>query len=168
VDWEVLPPLTQPGEFAQLECPQLVEIGGRHHLLVSCLGEDHSRARVERLGVRGETGTFAFSSHARFGPFDSPTVPLVTRRAGQEGLYAGRLLEDKFGVWWFMAFRGGLSEPVDGDFDDDTFVGELTDPFPVRTRASGELWIDIPAGGSEVGSRRAAVTLGPHDDEGRQ
>src|SRR5581483_1269946 len=53
VDWTVLPPLTSPGDFAQVECPQLVEIEGRTIVLISCLAEDHSAARRSRLGVDG-------------------------------------------------------------------------------------------------------------------
>ena len=34
VDWEVLPPLTLPGEFAQVEAPQLVSVDGRYAILV--------------------------------------------------------------------------------------------------------------------------------------
>ena len=50
VNWEVLPPLTEPGDFAQLEVPQLVQFNGSHTILFSCLAEDHSRRRRERLG----------------------------------------------------------------------------------------------------------------------
>jgi beta-fructofuranosidase len=159
VEWDVLPPLTRPGDFAQVECPQLVEIGGRHHLLVSCLGQDHSRARTERLGTPGDTGTFVYSAHEPFGPFESPTTPLVARVDGQERLYAGRLLEDKAGAWWFMAFRAGTEEPAEGDFDDATFIGQLTDPYPVHTRASGELSIDIPATTNSLDDLGSAVAL---------
>jgi beta-fructofuranosidase len=143
VDWEVLPPLTEPGEFAQVECPQLVEIAGFHYVLFSSLGEDHSGARVARLGGPQETGTFAFTSRERYGPYTSPTDPLIARSASPENLYAGRLVEDKQGGWWFMAFLGGAREPVDGQFDDDTFVGGLTDPYPVVVTTPGELQIDL-------------------------
>jgi beta-fructofuranosidase len=143
VDWEVLPPLTEPGEFAQVECPQLVEIAGFHYVLFSSLGEDHSGARVARLGGPQETGTFAFTSRERYGPYTSPTDPLIARSASPENLYAGRLLEDKQGGWWFMAFLGGAGEPVGGQFDDDTFVGGLTDPYPVVVTTPGELQIDL-------------------------
>lgn len=85
---------------------------------------------------------------------------------GTESLYAGRLVEDKAGDWWFMAFRGGADEAVDGQFDDETFVGRLTDPYPVRIRESGEIWVDIPATERAPGRRSTAVTLsGTHDAE---
>jgi beta-fructofuranosidase len=158
VKWEILPPLTEPGDFAQVECPQLVEIAGFHYILFSSLGEDHSRARVERLGGPHETGTFAFSSRQRYGPYSSPTAPLIAGSASPENLYAGRMVEDKHGDWWFMAFLAGSEEPVDGQFDDDTFVGGLTDPFPVVVAAAGELQIDLMAAGSPANPRAPATS----------
>ena len=56
-----------------------------------------------------------------------------------------------------MAFLAGSEEPIDGQFDDDTFVGGLTDPFPVVVAASGELQIDLTAAGSPA-NPRAPVT----------
>jgi len=158
VTWEILPPLTEPGEFAQVECPQLVEIAGFHHILFSSLGEDHSRARAERLGRPTETGTFAFSSRRRYGPYASPASPLIARSASPESLYAGRMVEDKYGDWWFMAFLGGAEEAVDGQFDDDSFVGGLTDPFPVVVSTTGELHIDLTAGAAHKSSRTPATS----------
>ncbi len=55
------------------------------------------------------------------------------------------MVEDKHGDWWFMAFLGGAEEAVDGQFDDDSFVGGLTDPFPVVVTTPGELHIDLAA-----------------------
>lgn len=134
VHWEVLPPLTEPGDFAQVECPQLVEIDGRELVLFSCLAEDHSAARRERLGRPGVTGTFAFSR------VDGALVPSVRPIADPDGptgpLYAGKAVEVEPGDWRFLGFRGA------GDRD---FVGELPDPIPVRF-AGGELRVaaDVP------------------------
>jgi beta-fructofuranosidase len=128
VTWEVLPPLTTPGEFAQVEVPQLVQLDGSYTILFSCLGEDHSAARVNRLGVPGKAGTFAFSAQNFVGPY-SPTDAPVAADDGRLGvLYAGKLLEQGPGEYGFMGFRG---------VDDRYFVGELTDPLPVRQEANG-------------------------------
>jgi beta-fructofuranosidase len=123
VAWEVLPPLTSPGEFAQVEAPQLVRMNGRYEILVSCLAEDHSQARIERLGISGQTGTFVFSADRLSGPYSSAPDPIADPGGPLGTLYAGKLLEDEDGTWRFMAFRG------DGDRD---FLGELTDPLPLR------------------------------------
>jgi beta-fructofuranosidase len=146
VSWEVLPPVTTPGEFAQVEAPQLVRVNGRYQVLVSCLAEDHSSERRERLGLPGCTGTFAFAGDDLLGPYDSPEGPL----AGPDGplgtLYAGKLVETSLGSWCFMAFRG------DGDRN---FLGELIDPLPVSEDADGRMVVDyqttpVPAAESGV------------------
>jgi beta-fructofuranosidase len=125
--WEVLPPLTEPGDFAQVECPQLISVDGRHHILFSCLAEDHSAVRLSRTGGEGVTGTFVFRSDDLDGPYTATTEPIAPPELGP--LYAGRLVPHE-GHWHFMAFRGA------GDRD---FVGELTDPLPVCFDATGAI-----------------------------
>jgi beta-fructofuranosidase len=125
--WEVLPPLTEPGDFAQVECPQLISTDAGHHILFSCLAEDHSASRVSRTGREGVTGTFAFHSDHLDGPFTPTTDPIASPGLGPT--YAGRLVAHE-GDWQFMAFRGA------GDRD---FVGELTDPVPVVFDSTGAI-----------------------------
>ena len=130
INWEILPPLTEPGEFAQVEVPQLVQFDGSYAILFSCLAEDHSAARVKRLGIPGRAGTYAFSARHFIGPY-SPTDAPVAANGGQLGiLYAGKLLEERPGEYGFMGFRG---------VDDSNFLGELTDPLPVRKEANGRI-----------------------------
>ncbi len=50
VHWEVLPPFTEPGDFGQMEVPQLTRIGGRYHLLFSTVAGTASARRTRRLG----------------------------------------------------------------------------------------------------------------------
>jgi beta-fructofuranosidase len=135
VDWEVLPPITAAGEFAQVEVPQLVRVDGSYALLVSCQAEDHSRARCERLGAPGETGTFVLVSDELLGPFEPPARPLAPPSGPLGPLYAGKLVETEPGDWRFLAFRG------DGD---RSFLGEITDPLPVRQDEGGRLVVDGP------------------------
>ncbi|HEY7967798.1 MAG TPA: family 43 glycosylhydrolase [Solirubrobacteraceae bacterium] len=131
IDWEVLPPVTTPGDFAQVEVPQLVRMHGRYVILVSCQAEDHSRARIERLGgAAAQTGTFVFASDGLFGDYECPNGPIANPDGPLGPLYAGKLLEREAGTWEFMAFRG------DGDHD---FLGELTDPLAVVCDAEGQL-----------------------------
>jgi beta-fructofuranosidase len=132
VHWEVHPPVTQAGEFAQVECPQLAHIDGRKLILFSCLDEDHSAARRERLGRRGGTGTFVFSD------VDGELLPSGNAIADTDGaigpLYAGKVVEIEPDDWRFIGFRGA------GDRD---FVGELIDPVPIRFDEHGELRLAI-------------------------
>jgi hypothetical protein len=110
--------------------PQLVQLDGFYAILFSCLAEDHSAARVKRLGIPGRAGTFAFSAQHFLGPYSPTDVP-VAANDGQLGvLYAGKLLEEQPGEYGFMGFRG---------IDDRYFLGELTDPLPVRQEANGRI-----------------------------
>jgi beta-fructofuranosidase len=139
VEWEVLPPLTSGGDFAQVEAPQLVRVNGRYQILVSCLAQDHSRHRIERLGMPGVTGTFAFSAEELSGPYAPAVRPLVPPDGPLGPLYAGKLVESNAGHWHFMAFRGN------GDRD---FLGELTDPLPIEEDPDGHIVVtgaDRPA-----------------------
>src|SRR5438552_1518754 len=133
VEWEVLPPLTADGEFAQVEARQLVRVNGRYQILVSCLAEDHSQERRERLGAPGRTGTFAFSAADLFGPYTSVDGPLAAPDGPLGTLYAGKLVQAEADGWHFMAFRG------DGDRD---FLGELTDPLPITEDPTGRIVVD--------------------------
>jgi beta-fructofuranosidase len=134
VDWEVLPPLTLAGEFAQVEAPQLVRLNGRYEILISCFAEDHSVERLGRIGIPGATGTFVFSADHPLGPYSSAEGPLAASDGPLGPLYAGKLVQADDDTWQFMAFRG------DGDRD---FLGELTDPLPVGLDENGRITVDV-------------------------
>lgn len=136
-EWEVLPPVTVEGELAQVEVPQLVRLNGRYEILVSCLAEDHSSERRARLGVPGQTGTFILSADAPLGPYSPATGPVLAPDGPLGPLYAGKLVETEPGDWRFLAFRG------DGD---RAFLGELTDPLPVRHQEDGGIVVEVPTG----------------------
>ena len=123
--WEVLPPLTPPGDFAQVEARSWSASNGRyeHPGLVpgrgpfAASGSKARRHRPDRhVRLLGRRALRPLLPAAR--PDRAPDGPLGT-------LYAGKLVEDGAGSWGFMAFRG------DGDRD---FVGELTDPLPLLHR----------------------------------
>ena len=71
----------------------------------------------------GRTGTFVFSADDSPAPTPRADDPIAAPDGPLGPLYAGKLVEVEPGDWRFMAFRG------DGDRD---FVGELTDPLPLR------------------------------------
>lgn len=136
VEWEVLPPLTPHGDFAQVEVPQLIRMNGRYEILFSCLAEDHSLERRMRLGEDGLTGTFVFSGETPFGPYSARDAPIAPPDGPLGTLYAGKLVETAPGTWRFLAFRG------DGDRD---FLGELTDPLPIHEDDDGRIVVANPA-----------------------
>lgn len=124
ISWEVLPPIEMHAEFAQAEVPQLVRLNGKHGLLISCLAEDHSSERLARVGVPGQTGSYLLSSDGELGPYAPAVGPVFEPGTPYGQVYAGKLVETAPGQWALMGFRGG---------DDSFFIGELTDPLPVRS-----------------------------------
>jgi beta-fructofuranosidase len=105
--WTVRPPLSAPAGFGHLEVPQVAVVDGQP-LLLFCtnVGEPAHRIWV----VPGSTVTGPWDVAGRQ-PFAHPH------------LYAPRLVPDADGSWSIIGFL----DRVDG-----TFVGELTDPVPVR------------------------------------
>ena len=128
VNWEVLPPLTAPGEFAQVEVPQPVRVGDRRMVLFSCLAGDHSKERRQRLGTPGASGTFAFVYDEQRQDYEATELPILSREG--ETLYAAKLVRGPGGEDALIAFR------ADGP---DGFVGELTDPLPVMLDGRGKV-----------------------------
>lgn len=132
IHWQVLPPLTEPGEFGHLEVPQLTYIRGRYYLLFCAIASVHSAARRQRTGLKPTSGTHYLVADAPLGPFRFSSDEFVV---GDEvgSLYAGKLAQGPDGDWVFVASR--MFTP------DGTFVGELSDPFPVMVDRAGNLQI---------------------------
>ena len=61
--WEAGPPLSQPGEFSQLEVPQLVHFGVAWRMLFCATQDDHGAARLGRAGIVPECGTHFLTGH---------------------------------------------------------------------------------------------------------
>ncbi|MGP3919395.1 hypothetical protein [Nonomuraea sp. 10N515B] len=115
--WETQPPLSAPGTgFGHLEVPQVEIVDGSPVLLFSCLRTELSQER-RLTGERG--GVWVLEPGDLLGPYD----PLKARRLTEESLYSGRITRDRGGAWVLLAFR---------HTDDDGFIGEITDPIPVR------------------------------------
>jgi beta-fructofuranosidase len=132
--WEAGPPLSLPGEFSQLEVPQLVHLGGAWRILFCATQHDHSAARLGRAGVVRECGTHYLTADAPFGAYALRGDPfLVGDPVGRH--YAGRMLR-RGGEWHFLAWR--LYDA------DGRFVGELSDPMAVSADAGGQLRVQVP------------------------
>jgi beta-fructofuranosidase len=143
VNWEVLPPLTDPGDFAQVEVPQLVRGEGRCSVIVSCLAEDHSKERRARIATAGTTGTFVFSADDLDGPYHAGAEPIRPADEQRGQLYAAKLVEVEPGDWRLLAFLGDV---------DGTFAGELTDPLAIDPRSLDHLRI-VSTAAPNVGAR---------------
>lgn len=120
-NWTVREPLsTTEAGFGQLEVLQVAAVDGRNVLLFSCLSSELSDERKAR-GERG--GIWAVNVDTLTGPFDIEHA----YRVADETLYVGRLVQDRSGVWQFLAFK---NTALDGEW-----IGEITDPMPVA-------WVD--------------------------
>jgi beta-fructofuranosidase len=129
IEWQVLPPVSSPGEFGQLEVPQLVEIGGKYILLFCLASEHYAKSRLERI-AKPVTGTHYLVSNNLLGPYELTTDTfLVGDETGS--LYAGKIVRGPEGDWKFLATRQLAP--------DGTFIGEVSDPFPVTVSPSGKL-----------------------------
>jgi beta-fructofuranosidase len=137
--WETRPPLSAPGAgFGQLEVCQVEVVDGRPVLLFSCLRGELAASR--RLpGMSG--GVWAAPADGPLGPFHLDRAHLVT----DDRFYAGRLVRDRAGDWQLLAFR---NRGADGEF-----VGEISDPMPVRWDGHGRLTVAADAADAATSSR---------------
>ncbi len=130
LEWEVLPPVTAPGEFGHMEVPQLLVIQGRWYLVFSCPASEYAYARRDRPGMRHVTGTHYMVADDPLGPFQYITDDyLVGDEAGT--LYSGKMIQGPDGAWVYLAF---LNKRPDG-----VFVGDISDPLPVTVHTDGRL-----------------------------
>jgi beta-fructofuranosidase len=116
LEWQVQPPLTEPGDFGHLEVPQVVELDGQPLLVFSCHA---SQMPVDRRDGVGTRGIWTVPGPTLLGPFDTTAASLFDHTS----LYAGHLVRDRGGRWNLLGF------PYD---EDDAFVGEIADPIPVH------------------------------------
>jgi beta-fructofuranosidase len=133
--WEVLPPVTEPGEFGHMEVPQVVQIGERWALLFSVLSQQWSQARLARLNGRHASGTHYLLADDVLGPYHLPADDFLQGDA-HGSLYSGKLVHMPDGSLAFMAFE---NMTPGGEF-----VGALTDPIPVRVAPDGQLSLEKP------------------------
>jgi beta-fructofuranosidase len=131
--WTAGPPAAAPGEFRQMEVPQVVPCGTRLAMLFCANDLDHSAARLAR-GAAPEYGTHVLYADTLEGPFELETDAFLSGDNGPS-MYAGRVVEHR-GRWWFLAW-----ERLD---DTGGFVGGLSDPFPLDV-VDGSLVVDFGA-----------------------
>ena len=125
--WEVLPPVTEPMGFGQLEVPQTVQVGGRWYLLFSSdVDTQGERRRADGPG----TGTYYLVGDSPTGPF-AQVADGVLEADRTGSTYAGKLHRDVRGDLVFLAWHRNRA--------DGSFRGELSDPRPVELGPDGSL-----------------------------
>lgn len=121
--WQVQAPLSAPGAgFGHLEVFQVIEIGGRTHLIFCC---DAAKLGGARTGETG--GVWSQPIDAMPATVD----PRAARLLVPEALYAGRAVIDRDGRPFLMAFHN-----VDAD---GKFGGGISDPIPLAVGPDGYL-----------------------------
>lgn len=126
VDWEVMPPLTAPAGFGQMEVPQVITYQHDWYLVFCSDTETQSR---DRRATGAGTGTYYARGLGPLGPFAvGEAAPLYADPHGSE--YAGKLVR-----------RNGSLLYLAWEREQDGFVGVLTDPRPVLVSESGDLTV---------------------------
>lgn len=130
LNWEVQAPITQPGEFAYLEVPQLVKINRRWYLLFCVESDKFSESREKRKGVEISTGTHYMMADDPFGPYSQPQNDLLF--GDQNGtFYSGKLIQNQSGAWMFLTAI---------QYDQEmNYVGDISDPLPVSIHNDGQI-----------------------------
>ncbi len=126
LNWNIGPPVTEPGDFGQLEVPQLIEVDKKYQLIFSTDKFSHSQQLLKHTKNPPITGTACYSGESPLGPFIQHKNPwLFGDNAGS--LYSGKFIgADKSG-WIFMAFENYR--------EDGEFIGQIPDPFTVAPPA---------------------------------
>ena len=115
--WEVMPPLSQPGEgFGQYEVLQFVEVDGVPLLVFCCGYKELGPARQASSPDIDTTYSVVCSSG-----LDGIDMSTAVAFPG-DAVYAGRVVQGPDGGWNLLGFIG---------YVDGTFVGEISDPIPV-------------------------------------
>ena len=129
--WETLPPVSIPGNFAEMEVPQVVPLQGRYYLLF-CAAHHASDAPLSN-GWHWY-GTHYLVADTLTGPYHALTnEPLVADTPGT--YYAGKLVQQSDGTLSFMAWR---------QWDETgAFCGGLSNAAPVQVLPDGRLQVDM-------------------------
>ena len=131
LSWEILPPVSIPGDFMEMEVPQVVPLNGRYYLLFCATR--HAGARLSPLQSESWVGTHYLVADKLTGPYRPLSdEPLVADALGT--YYAGKLVLESAGSLSFMAWR---------QWDEaGNFCGSLSDPAEVHVLPGGRLYVD--------------------------
>jgi beta-fructofuranosidase len=121
--WTVQPALSSSGSgFAHLEVFQVIEIDGQNHIIFCC---DAAKLCGARAGEIGGVWTMPV------GPMPGNVDFTKARRVVDEALYAGRVVKDRDGRAYLMAFNNVTT--------DGAFMGGVSDPMPLIVDADNYL-----------------------------
>ncbi len=119
--WTVLPPVSPPGLFGQLEVPQLIAGDDCFLMLFSTAASTTSKRFVNEQPLTPADGTFLLRSENVDGPFEFVPTQAIGHQIGTS-LYSGKVIASD-GLWYFLGFMN-VGES-------GKFVGTISDPIPV-------------------------------------
>ncbi len=123
LNWEVQPPITEPGNFGQLEVPQLIEVDSIPYLLFSTDRFTHSKTLLDRTKNPPVTGFACYQGATLLGPFTHTDDPWLF--CSEEGsLYSGKFIDASASGWRLMAFE---NYSINSEF-----IGRISNPFLVK------------------------------------
>jgi len=132
VTWENRAPVTEPGQFSEMEVPQVFQKNGRYYLIFTTTSDRFSAAHIGAIEWDPVTGTHYYVADNPSGPF-KPLHDDFMSGDGIGSLYSGKIVDGPDGTPCFLAFRNFNAE--------GEFVGEITDPYPVRFEEDGRISI---------------------------
>ncbi len=123
IDWKVKAPITKPGEFGQLEVPQLIKKNNSYYIVFSTSVETTSLNRKQRSGIKIVTGSHSLVSDNPFGPYRLLKEEFLFGDV-HGSLYSGKIVEHCGDKDLIMAFHNYTPE--------GNFLGYISDPFPIQ------------------------------------
>lgn len=133
MNWTVKPPFFAPGEYGEMEVPQIEKIGGRYYLFCTVSSRYCSQSHRETVKGPLKTGLRYYIADHFDGPYKAIGEGfLLADEAGS--LYAARVIQGFDQQWSVMAF-------YDLDKNGD-FVGGVSDPIAIEIRDDGQLCIE--------------------------
>ena len=118
VTWELMPPVSEPAGFGQIEVPQVRLVDGQPVLVFTCHPDEQTEQRKQTYGM---FSTWSVAGESILGPWDvAQAQPFIHEPA----LFAAPLVQQRDGEWALIGFRNLESEGI--------FTFEILDPIPVR------------------------------------
>lgn len=133
LNWTVKPPFFAPGEYGEMEVPQIEEINGRYYLF--CTVSIRYTSEKQRQILKGplQTGLRYYVSDNFDGPYEVIGEGfLLADEVGS--LYAARVIQGFDQRWSVMGF-------YDRD-QNGNFVGGVSDPIAIEIGQDGQLFLE--------------------------
>lgn len=125
IEWEVLPPISTPGDFGQLEVPQLIKYEDKHIIVFSTAVETTSEQKKKNNKLDGiTTGVFYLTNDSK-SPLEKYYLPkkYELRSDGHGSFYSGKLIF-KNNQQYIIGFHNYNSH--------GKFIGYISDPIQIK------------------------------------